>query len=1005
VLGRLVLGYAVALPLIVGLLAGAVGDPRTYTISVTMESSVPGHVQVFFDSGAGFREVESSNAWFETAPGAHEYRLRLPAGRYRTFRIDPGTLPGRYAIERVTVLAPDGSIHADIPLTALAPAYQVTVVEKSDRRLVVTTPPGTSDPQLLYSPPVPVVIPRLVFTFRGLRTSALVGLVWVAAVALVWLIGRIMGRPGSWLDRMLIAARTVWAARPAAAVAVTAVVATMLSTYPVLFGRSFVAPTNGYLRLFYESPPFAPGSDDERIEETRGSDVAATVYAFMPYSRLQREALSQGEVPLWNRYNAAGRPLWGQGQTFLLDPLHWLTIVTPDLTLGWDLKFIAHRFVFALGIGVAALLATGATVPAVIAATTAPFVSVYLFRLNHPAAFTLSYAPWALAGWFLLARASSRRELSGAAALMAVSMSFVLLSSPPKEAAVMLLGLATAGVLAVLLAPGAWVDRRQRIVAALVGGVALGLLTAPHWLIFLDTLRLSMTSYDRPYAILARREHALGLFLTPLVPGLLRPGLNVLVLVLLIAAATSPWRLLRSPAVFSCALAGFALVGVAFGAVPVSWLLRIPFLGNIGHIDDVFVTASVPLLLIVAAWGASVLVACGYLRRIAVSTSTALIGVWLVKQVVWLTKPGGFEPFAVALILVPAVAFPWVLRQACAGRPHRAVDAAAIATVAVLLFPVGLHLNSSLPLLEHLLIQPRPRTAVDGAPPAALALRAASSEPQRVVGVDWWLFSGSQGLYGLEGIGGPDALETATYEELVNAGGITRYWLWLTTVPGQDLDRLGPLLDLLNVGFLVAGAEDAPPGFVDVPVVPSDRARIGRRETVWPRAFFADGVTSYGDVQDFLRQAGTAGRPIAAVQSSDREAVEATRAFTTPSGATIPARDYTLTVNTSRFTVVAPGAGLAVLGETFLPGEFHATLNGAPVPYFRVNHAFKGVVIPSAGEWTVEFRHQPRRWMLSLFMGGAGLLTVASLVAGAVTPARSRRINATEATSASPRRI
>ena len=135
VLARLVLGYVVALPLIVGLLAGAVSDSGTYTIAVTMESSVPGHVQVFFDSGVGFSEVASSNAWFETAPGAHEYRLRLPAGRYRRFRLDPGTLPGRYAIERVRILAPDGSIHAEIPLAALEPAYQITVVEKSERRL------------------------------------------------------------------------------------------------------------------------------------------------------------------------------------------------------------------------------------------------------------------------------------------------------------------------------------------------------------------------------------------------------------------------------------------------------------------------------------------------------------------------------------------------------------------------------------------------------------------------------------------------------------------------------------------------------------------------------------------------------------------------------------------------------------------------------------------------------------------------------------------------------
>jgi hypothetical protein len=997
VLARLVLGYVVALPLIVGLLAGAVADPRTYAISVTMESSTPGHVQVFFDSGAGFREVQSSNAWFETEPGAHEYRLRLPAGRYEKFRLDPGTLPGRYSIEQVSILDPDGSIHARIPLTALEPADQVTVVEASERRLVVTTPPGTSDPKLLYAPAAPVVIPSLVFRPRVLRTLAMMCLAWIGAIVLVWAGDRVTGRAGSRLDRVLTWLGAFSAARPTAAIVVAAAVATLLSTYPVLLGRSFVAPTNGYIRLFYDSPPFTPGSDDTRIEESRGSDVAATLYAFMPYTLLQREALSQGEMPLWNRYNATGRPLWGQGQTFLLDPLHWLTIVMPDITIGWDLKFIAHRLMFAIGMGVAALLVTGASGPAVLLAAAAPFVGVYLFRLNHPAAFTLSYAPWALAGWFLLARASSGQELSRAAVLVAAGMSLVLLASPPKEAVVMLLGLAAAGAAAVLIAPGAWADRRRRLVAGVIAGVAFLLLTAPHWLIFLDTLRLSMTSYDRPYAVLAGREHALGLFLTPLVPGLLRPGLNVLFLVLLIAAATAPWRFLRDPAVLPCGLVGLGLLAVAFGAVPNAWLLRTPFLANIGHIDDVFITASVPFLLIAAGWGTSVLLASGYLRRAVVSAATILAGAWLLRQVEWLTRPGGFEPFAVALILVPAVALPWVLWQARPGRPNRGLTATAIATVAVVLLPVGLHLNSRFAILEPLLIQPRPRTAVDGVPAAALAVRAALSEPRRVVGVDWWMFSGSQGLYRLEGIGGPDALEMAQYEELVNAGGITRYWLWLTTVPAKDLTRLAPLLDLLNVGFLVAGSEDAPPGLVDLPVVPPDRARIGRRESAWPRAFFVDGVSAYGNVQEFIGQVASAGRPIGAVQASDREAVEATHALPAPSGVTVPARDYRLTVNTSRFTIAAPRAGVAILGETYLPGEFRATLNQTPVPFFRVNHAFKAVTIPAAGEWTVEFRHRPRRWTLSLFMGAVGLLIVAGLAVSGTPLGRFRRGRGVEA--------
>jgi hypothetical protein len=74
-----------------------------------------------------------------------------------------------------------------------------------------------------------------------------------------------------------------------------------------------------------------------------------------------------------------------------------------------------------------------------------------------------------------------------------------------------------------------------------------------------------------------------------------------------------------------------------------------------------------------------------------------------------------------------------------------------------------------------------------------------------------------------------------------------------------------------------------------------------------------------------------------------------------PSGHFIPARDYKLTTNSTRFFVRASGPGVAVLTETFIADDFRATLSGQRVPYFRVNHAFKGVAIPSAGEWTVTF--------------------------------------------------
>src|SRR3954464_7817543 len=128
-IARAVLGYVLALPALVALLINLVSDPRTAAIAVTMASSTPGHLQVFFDSGAGFREVESGTAWLDTTGAAREYRIRLPPGSYRQLRIDPGTAAGRYDISRVEVLASDGSRIDTIALTSLTPAQQRTIVD------------------------------------------------------------------------------------------------------------------------------------------------------------------------------------------------------------------------------------------------------------------------------------------------------------------------------------------------------------------------------------------------------------------------------------------------------------------------------------------------------------------------------------------------------------------------------------------------------------------------------------------------------------------------------------------------------------------------------------------------------------------------------------------------------------------------------------------------------------------------------------------------------------
>ena len=63
-----------------------------------------------------------------------------------------------------------------------------------------------------------------------------------------------------------------------------------------------------------------------------------------------------------------------------------------------------------------------------------------------------------------------------------------------------------------------------------------------------------------------------------------------------------------------------------------------------------------------------------------------------------------------------------------------------------------------------------------------------------------------------------------------------------------------------------------------------------------------------------------------------------------------------------------------MLTETFYAEDFQVTVDGKPAPYFRVNHAFKGVAINSAGRHEITFAYWPQHFTLALRASAVGLL-------------------------------
>ena len=164
--------------------------------------------------------------------------------------------------------------------------------------------PGGADPQLLYAPAQPLKVASDERIPRG--TLRRLALAWAAALLAVWIVERVSrvagDRPARALRRLLDIAR----ARPRSAVLASALIATVLATYPIVFlGRSLVSPNNGGVRMLYDWLPATPGSNDAEVEDPgwRSRRGALGVRA---YSNVARGPPGR-EWPLWNRYRAGRR--------------------------------------------------------------------------------------------------------------------------------------------------------------------------------------------------------------------------------------------------------------------------------------------------------------------------------------------------------------------------------------------------------------------------------------------------------------------------------------------------------------------------------------------------------------------------------------------------------------------------------------------------------------------------------------------------------------------------
>jgi len=810
-------------------------------------------------------------------------------------------------------------------------------------------------------------------------------LYWLLGAALLG--GLFLALPRAAASAWFAAAGRALAGKPLACVGAAAVIAGAVSAYPVLFsGASYMSPGNGGVLLLYETDPTLPGPA-VRIEDVRGADVGAMLWQHFSYAVMEERAFKEhGEVPLWNRFNGTGRSLIGQGLSMLGDPANLAVVLWGVSALAFDLKFVALKMLFVFAIGASVYLVSASLRAAILITGLSAFLTYFIFRVNHPAIFSVCYAPLAMLAWIGLTVQGSSRPRRWLVLLVAANWLLVN-SGTAKEAYVML------GLINAMGAAFAWLAARESRIAliGLAAAVLSLLIAAPVIGMLADSITGGYTPYQQPGADFMLPSRIAGFVdnaFALLGQAEYMAALNVAVS---FGVGAAGFALAQRDSVLQTVekrllLPLFAGIGaclaISIGVFGESLVVATPILRNIHHLPSTFLTAAVVPCCVAAGigfaawqrsddatrrrhgrWLAGALVALvlacvlgsGRHSRIGFATAYLVAVLWAT----WLVSRG------------PLLGDSW-LRDSCG-----------VASVTLaLLVVVGRGAAWGDQKFDSIVFNPSKRVDLLAVPQWLSELAAGKPEPTRSVSIGNVLFSGYRAALGFESIDGPDPFDGKAYRELMEALAMPYGGSWRMELGEHHLGTHGKALDFLGVGLVFSGKRLTPvPGLE--PWRSEERLHAYRRVQPWPRAFYSNRVVAYRSAGDVAKRIESAAGPFVALPEAELQANPDLRRLLREqdSGArVVPANRYRLTTNTTSFSVEAPGPGVVYIGESGEPGDFRIKVNGAAAECVPANHAFKAIVLPAGGTYEISIEYRPRKLAGLLAAAGLGLFALLVLL-------------------------
>lgn len=781
-------------------------------------------------------------------------------------------------------------------------------------------------------------------------------------------------------------------AHPVRAILLVSFLAVVVNCYPVIFcGRSFVSPSwaPGLVYDWWPTVPEAPAN--LRYLKWQDSDTEAMMNWAVPLGFLEsRSLLDHGEIPLWNRYSHAGSTLIGQAVSMLGDPLQLIVILGRGSAVAWDLKFLAAKFLFCAGFGLLIRRLTANQTLALAYGVLAAYCGAFFYIKIHPVFFVFTYAPWILFSALKFLDVTTARWAGWG--LLWLLVNTACFNAGHVEVAVDLIADLNLMAMVYVLCRRRTAAAHWRVMLRLGAGTALFVgLTAPVWVSFLMaeagaySVHMQVSVHQNYLANLPAFFDIFNVLLWqdafPTVPT---PACSLLLLPGCIFSALK-WRQLKAdPFFWINSTAIMCLIAFIYVPALAPVLGAIPVLNRVGHIATDFSYLLVMHLTIQSAYGFKCLVEATDFRLAARQLLWIALG--MVGAMYLFCDLRGLEPVFWRYILsvtAAAGAVPWLYAFFKSRGPRiSALGWLEIGIIsAIPLFRFGLYHAGS----DEWLMTPGLRATLNAPSPAIKNVQAMTSEPFRVVGMGSSLNGDYAAVYGLESICSCAPLTDRRLVDLLgNFPGIYFNWRgWELRL--RNPVKAQPLLNLLNVKFLLARPGIILTNNTDFRVADRSDFEVLENPEAWPRAFFDDKVVSLAANEEFAQYLLVHGRQPFIALTPDEMAKQAglnRLAAADPAKAVVvPATHYELGVNSTAFEIHAPSAGMVCLAEG-QANDFTVRINGRPGRVLTVNRAFKGVYLDGPGDYHVIFIYRPRHWLaacLLFWLSLAGVLVMAVL--------------------------